>query len=89
MGQRDGLVVQPLLVCLVVVDKDNEVLVLALVVDLDLSGLASRHVGGVEYVRAVGARFFFGCRQRGRSQSSGLAFLDCVNEGEDVMADAL
>lgn len=47
---RNGLVVQPLLVGFVVINEDDEVLGVALVVDLDLGSLAFRHVDGVVVV---------------------------------------
>jgi len=46
VGHGDGLVRLPLLVRVDVLDEDEEVVVLALVVDLDLGGFASRHFCG-------------------------------------------
>jgi hypothetical protein len=43
LGQRYGLVVQPLLVVLSAVQEDEEVLILALVVNLDLSCFSTSH----------------------------------------------
>lgn len=45
VGHGDRLVALPLLVVVDVVDKDDEVLLLALVVDLDLSSFSLSHVG--------------------------------------------
>lgn len=45
VGHRNRLVGLPLLVGLEVVDEDDEVVLLALVVDLDLSGFSLSHVG--------------------------------------------
>ena len=45
VSQRNGLVRLPLLVRLNVVDEHEEVVLLALVVDLGLGSLASSHIG--------------------------------------------
>lgn len=42
----NGLILLPILNILSAVNKDDEVVVLALVVDLGLSGMSTRHVGG-------------------------------------------
>lgn len=46
LGQRDGLVALPRLQLLRALDKDNEVLVLALVVHLGLLVVSAGHDGG-------------------------------------------
>lgn len=43
LNQGNGLVVQPLLVGLCIIEEDDEVVVLSLVVDLALGGAASSH----------------------------------------------
>ncbi len=48
LGQRDALVALPLLERLGVVNEDDEVVKLALVVDLGLGGFAAGHDGGRE-----------------------------------------
>jgi hypothetical protein len=45
LSKRNGAVLLPLLHRIDVVDIDNEVLVLALIVDLDLSGVTAGHGG--------------------------------------------
>jgi hypothetical protein len=45
LRQRDALVLLPVLVCLLVIEEHDEVLVVALVVDLDLVCFSASHDG--------------------------------------------
>jgi hypothetical protein len=49
LGERDGLVGLPVLCRLYIIDEDDEVLVLALVVDLGLLSFASGHDCDMKY----------------------------------------
>jgi len=54
VSQRNALVRLPLVVCVGIVDKDQIVVVLALVVDLKLGSLASYHFGGLCEMSCLG-----------------------------------
>lgn len=60
VSHGNGFVVLPLLVGLDVVDEDDEVVFLALVVDLDLGGFSFSHIGrfvlGAVYVTTWSSR---------------------------------
>ena len=56
LGEGDRLVAEPLLVVFSTVEEDEEVFVLALVVDLSLNRLSASHCDGCDWGTGLGLR---------------------------------